>query len=422
MTSKSKLRFKLLCIKWSKLLGIALLIGIFASLIAISLKLTTEHYEELLFERTKENRILLFVFPLFGLGLIYFLRQYAFRKKENKGIAEVFDSLRTGKGLPMYKVPSHFVNGLLTVAFGGPTGIEVSTVVASAAVGSVTHDRQNFFRKYKTEMICAGISAGLTALFNSPMAGILFSLEVITRKRSLKSFVIMATACFSALIMAHFLAPSDLFHVNVTHWNYGAVPYFIGFALFASLNSVYLTKSVLWFKARSAVFANPAYKFAVAALVIGGFLLVFPQLYGDGYHGLKELFLGSNTHYSLGFVALLVSLLVVKPILVSLALWGGGDGGVFAPSLVTGAISGLLFAMVANHFFNAHLIPINFMLIGMGAVLSATIHAPFTAVFLVCGITGNYVLILPLLLVCVLSKIASQKMYPFNVYTFKTAS
>lgn len=422
MTSKSRLRTRLILIKWIKLLGIALLIGVFASLVAISLKLTTEHYEEMLFERAIEYRFLLVCFPIFGLGLIYLLRQYVFRKKENKGIAEVFESLKTGKGLPMYKVPSHFVNGLLTVAFGGPTGIEVSTVVASAAVGSVTHDRQSFFRKYKTEMICAGISAGLTALFNSPMAGMLFSLEVITRKRSLKSFLIMAAACFSALVVAHFLAPSDLFNVNVTHWNYGALPYFAAFALFASLNSIYLTKSVLWFKTRSTIFARPEYKILVAALVIGGCLLILPQLYGDGYHGLKALFLDSNTRYSLSFVALLATLLVVKPILVSVALWGGGDGGVFAPSLVTGAIAGLLFAVVANHFFNAHLIPINFMLIGMGAVLSATIHAPFTAVFLVCGITGNYVLILPLLMVCVLSKVASQKMYRYNVYTYKTAN
>ncbi|MBD3581368.1 chloride channel protein [Flavobacterium selenitireducens] len=422
MTSKSKLRARLVLIKWAKLLGIALLIGVLASFVAISLKLTTEHYEEMLFEKTRHSNFLLVVFPVFGLGMIFLLRQYVFRKKENKGIAEVFDSLKTGKGLPMYKVPSHFVNGLLTVAFGGPTGIEVSTVVASAAVGSVTHDRQSFFRKYKTEMICAGISAGLTALFNSPMAGMLFSLEVITRKRSLKSFLIMAMACFSALVMAHFLSPSDLFHVDVTHWNYGAIPYFIGFALFASLNSVYLTKSVLWFKSRPAIFSRPEYKILVAALIIGGCLLVLPQLYGDGYHGLSELFLDSNTRYSLGFAGLLATLLIVKPLLVSVALWGGGDGGVFAPSLVTGAIAGLLFAMVANHFFNAHLIPINFMLIGMGAVLSATIHAPFTAVFLVCGITGNYVLILPLLLVCVLSKIASQKMYRYNVYTYKPAS
>ena len=422
MTSKFRLRTRLVVFKWSKLLGIALLIGVFASLAAISLKLMTEHFEEMLFARTAQNSLLLVMFPAFGLGMIYLLRRFIFKKKENKGIAEVFESLKTGKGLPMYKVPSHFVNGLLTVAFGCPTGIEVSTVVAAAAVGSVTHDKQNFFRKYKTEMICAGISAGLTALFNSPIAGILFSLEVITNKRSLKSLAIMATACLSALVMAHFLAPTDLFQVNVTHWNYNAVPYFVAFALFAALNSVYLTKSVLWFKARQTFFAKAEYKILTAAMIIGACLVVLPQLYGDGYHGLKALFLGSETRFSVGFAMLLIVLLIVKPILVSLALWGGGDGGVFAPSLVTGAIAGLLFATTANHFFDAQLIPVNFMLIGMGAVLSATIHAPFTAVFLVCGITGNYVLMLPLLMVCVLSQFVSRKIFPFSVYTFKLAS
>ena len=422
MTSKSRLRNRLLLSKWFRLLGIALLIGVFASFIAVSLKLATEHYQEILLEKALHDNYLLFVFPLAGLGAIFLLRRYVFRKKENKGIAEVFESLKTGKGLPIYKIPSHFVNGLLTVAFGGPTGIEVSTVVASAAVGSVTHEKQNFFRKYKTEMICAGISSGLTALFSSPMAGILFSLEVITRKRSFKSLLIMAVACFSALIVSRFLAPDPLFHVNVTHWNYAAVPYFVGFALFASLNSLYLTRTVLWFKFRSGLFPKPGYKIPVAAVLLGIGLVFLPTLYGDGYRGIQDLLTHSDFPFSIGSTALLCTLLFVKPILVSAALLGGGDGGVFGPSLVTGALAGLLFATVSNQVFDAGLIPVNFMLIGMGAVLSGTIHAPFTSVFLVCGITGNYVLILPLMLVCAISKFASRKMLPYNVYTSKPAS
>ncbi|WP_290844010.1 chloride channel protein [Flavobacterium sp.] len=411
---------KLQSIKWAKLLGVALLIGFLSGFVAIALKWITEHFEEILFEKAFHHQILFFLFPIIGLGLIYLLRRNLFRNKKNKGISEVFDSLESGKGLPLYKIPSHFVNGFLTVIFGGPTGIEVSTVVASAAVGSVTHDRQHFFRKYKTEMICAGIASGLTALFNSPLAGILFSIEVVSKKKTFKSLLIMAFACLSALILSHFLSPANLFDVKVTRWNLSALPYFAVFGLFAALNSVYMTKSVLWFKSRSEIFSRAEYKILPAAFLIGLGLLALPQLYGDGYHGLEQLFVASSGAFSVGFVVLLIALLLAKPLLTAIALWAGGDGGVFAPSLVTGAVSGLLFALVCNHFFHADLIVVNFMLVGMAAVLSATIQAPLTAVFLVCGITGNYVLLLPLLLVCTLSEFSARKLYPFTVYTYKT--
>ncbi len=135
------------------------------------------------FHKANVNWFFFFIFPAVGLSVIYFLRQYLFKKKENKGIKEIFEARDSKtKKLPVYKIPSHFFNGLLTVAFGGSTGIEVSTVVASAAIGSVAQQKENLFKRHKTELLCAGIAAGITALFCSPIAGILFSYEVISRK------------------------------------------------------------------------------------------------------------------------------------------------------------------------------------------------------------------------------------------------
>lgn len=149
----------------------------------VVLKKITEHYEEIFFSKAIINPIFFLVFPVFGLSIIYFLREYLFKKKENKGIKEIFESTNTkSKNLPSYKIPSHFINGLLTVVFGGSTGIEVSTVVASATIGSVAQRKENVFRQYKTELICAGVAAGVTALFGSPIAGILFAFEVISKK------------------------------------------------------------------------------------------------------------------------------------------------------------------------------------------------------------------------------------------------
>jgi CIC family chloride channel protein len=121
---------------------------------------------------------------------------------------------------------------------------------------------------------------------------------------------------------------------------------------------------------------------------------------------------------SLSLVLTFIGILVLKPIVTSVTLASGGDGGVFAPSLFIGAFLGLLVALVLNTYFNANVIPINFMIIGMAAVLSASIHAPFTSIFLVCGLTNDYTLFLPILVVCLISKYTAKMIYPFTVYSY----
>jgi CIC family chloride channel protein len=148
-------------------------------------------------------------------------------------------------------------------------------------------------------------------------------------------------------------------------------------------------------------------------------LFIFPQLYGEGYHAIKTLFAGSNDiplSFSLAFT--FIGIIFLKPIVTSITLASGGDGGVFAPSLFIGAFLGLLVALILNTYLNANVIPVNFMIIGMAAVLSASIHAPFTAIFLVCGLTNDYTLFIPILVVCLISKYTAKLIYPFTVYSY----
>ena len=409
-------------IKWQKLVIAALLIGSLASLLAVFLKHSTEHYEAVFFAKATSNNILLALFPFVGLSAIYFLRQYVFKKKENKGIKEVFESTASKKNLPAYKIPSHFFNGFLTVIFGGSTGIEVSTVVASATIGSMAHKKENFFLKYKTELICASVAAGITALFSSPLAGMLFAYEVISRKISKVMVVTMAIAVGIAYAFVLMMEEQPLFAVTIQAWHWYAVPYFIVLGIIAGLHSVYLTKCVLFFKNRFSKIAVQYHKILIGAVVLSGTLFVFPQLYGDGYHAIKENILSADTAVlTLSLAGTCIGLLIMKPILTSITLSAGGDGGVFAPSIFIGAFLGLFVALFVNTFFNAGVIPLNFMIIGMAAMLSASIHAPFTALFLVCGLVNDYSLLLPILVVCLVSKYTAQKVYPFTVYTYTTA-
>ncbi len=417
MPSISEIKKNHRYIVFQKLVVVSILIGFLASFLALTLKTLTEHYERIFFYKSISSPWLLVIFPVFSLSVIYFLRIYLFKKKPNKGIKEVFEVTQNkNKNLPLFKIPSHFINGLLTVVFGGSTGIEVSTVVATATIGSIAQQKENTFRTYKSELIGAGIAAGITALFGSPIAGIFFVLEVISKKTTKVFFLTNGIAVLVSTALLLLLDEKPLFLIEHLHWNYYAIPYFIVLGILAGLNSVYITKCVLFFKSMFSKFNHEYYKILLGSAVLSISLYFLPQLYGDGYHAVKEI-LHSNIPLTVSLLISTLAILVLKPVITSVTLASGGDGGVFAPSLFAGAFLGFLLATVLNTYFNTQLIPVNFMIIGMAAVLSASIHAPFTSLFLVCGVTGNYTLFLPILGVCLIAKYTSKIIYPYTVYS-----
>ncbi len=404
---------------FQKLALVSVLIGFLASFLAISLKRITEHYEDIFFLKALQFNFLYFLFPLVGLTIIYFLRKYLFKNKENKGIKEIFECTgNLNKNLPIYKIPSHFINGFFTVIFGGSTGIEVSTVVSSATIGSVAQRKANFLQEYKTELICAGIAAGITALFSSPIAGILFSIEVISRKVNRTLLFTNFIAVFVASALVYVLNEPTLFAIKISTWYIHAIPFFVILGVLAGINSVFLTKCVLFFKSQFIKIEKNQNKVLIGTLLIGSAILIMPILYGDSYHGVKEILSHPNSNFSLKFFLSIIGILLLKPVVTAITLASGGDGGVFAPSLVIGAFLGFFVATFLNTFFNANVLPINFIIIGMAALLSASIHAPFTALFLVCSIVNDYTLFIPLLLVCLISKYTAKCIYPYTVYSY----
>ena len=397
---------------------VSLFVGLISTLIADTLKLITGNYEHQFYFIFINNKWLIFILPVIGLLTIYILRHFLFRNQQNKGIKEVLESVnRKEHNLPPYKIISHYFNGFLTVAFGGSTGIEVSTVVISATIGSVSSQKTEQLKNYKTELICAGLAAGITALFNAPLAGMLFAFEVFSKKLNKVYVFSILTSITIAYFINRFIQSEPLLKFDITHWNSRAFPYFILLGILAGVNSVYLTKCVLFFKKFFFKINNEALRISIGALTISVLIFFIPQLYGDGYLAIHDL---SNDLTSLSFnIILSIGLiLIAKPIITSITLSVGGDGGVFAPSLFIGAFLGALTAFILNYFFNADVIPINFLVIGMASFLSGIIHAPFTSVFLVCALTGNYTLFIPILIACFISKLVSSFIFPFTVYNY----
>ncbi|HMG81907.1 MAG TPA: chloride channel protein [Ferruginibacter sp.] len=407
--------------EYLKLIVISILIGLLCAILGDSLKMITSYTEDIFSAIVSKYRILCFVFPVIGLSIIHLLRIQFFKKKENKGIKEIYDTLKTRHNeLPAYKIPSHYINGFITVILGGSTGIEVSTVVASATIGAVVQTKAKIHTAFRKELIYAGIAAGITALFSSPFAGILFSLEVISKRISRNAIISIVIAAVTAFTFNYFFYNKPLFIFTVTKWHYEILPYIAVVGILSGINGVYLTKVVLILKEKFYKINNYWIKILIGATVLSAALLICPELYGDGYQSMKDTFIASlypiNSSYSLLF--LIISIMVLKPIAAAVTLTAGGDGGVFAPALFIGAFLGLGVALLFNKYFNTHIIPINFMVIGMAAVLSASLHAPFTATFLVCGLIGNYVLLVPIFIACYIARMVAKQLYPYTVYSY----
>lgn len=386
---------------------------------AFVLKWLTEHFQHQLFSFATGSMIWFIVLPTIGITTIYFLRKYLFLNRKNKGITEIYKTLDQRKDhLPLFKLPSHLLNGFFTVVFGGSTGIEVSTVVATATVGNEAYKRDFSAKMYKRELVSAGVVAGVGVLFGSPLVGVFFALEVIARKVT-RSLLI---ACLSAGLAAWiFILTEDskpLLPFEVQDWAWKALPFFVLLSLFGALLSVYFTILVIRIKNFFGRIPNNFLRVNLGALLVGFAILCLPFLYGDSYHGLIEL-INQVLHKEPVSLLIMALLIFIKPLVAALTLGAGGDGGVFAPSIVVGAVLGLFFALACNHLFHTELIPLNFALAGVAATLSSAISAPFTALILVCNLVPNgYALFLPVLISSFLAQRIAKKILPYNVYTY----
>lgn len=416
------MRRKILFYSYLKLIAASTIIAVVCCLLAFSLKHLTERAQHLLFTGTSNiNALLLVVLPSVGITAIYFLRKYLFKNRKNKGIKEIYTTLETRKDhLPFFKIPSHYINGFLTVVFGGSTGVEVSTVVATATVGNQVYKQRFIPLAFKRELICAGVAAGVTVLFGSALGGWLFAVEVIAKK--LHKTVLLS--CTVATVVAYaFVQHFDrgfLVAMPATEWRSATLPFILALGCLGGLLATYFTHAVIRCKTWFGKIKSNFVRVNLGALIVGGLIFFFPFLYGDSYHGLASML----EHFSAGntsslLVGTLAALVFLKPLAASLTLGAGGDGGVFAPSIVSGAFLGILVAYWGNSHFGADLSIINFALVGAAATLSAAIHGPVTSVFLISAVAPHGErLFIPLAIAALISYMLSKALYPYNVYTY----
>ena len=284
-------------------------------------------------------------------------------------------------------------------------------------------------------LIGMGGAAALAAIFQAPMAGIFFALEVLMIDLSLGSLIPIICASFIAILTSYFLLGQAVEYNAVI--NEGFIPanaiYYIGLGLFVGLISAYFLRVTFGVEKRFKNIASPWKRFIVGAVLLGVLIYLFPALYGEGYDAINAalrgdysaiyknpIFSGWDQH---GWVilVLLAAIILLKAFATALTFGAGGVGGTFAPALFIGAFSGLFFSLTVNYLGIGELDPAKFALVGMSGLIAGMLHAPLTGIFLIAEITNGYSLIVPLMIVSALSYFVNRIFFRHSVYTNSVA-
>lgn len=413
---------------------VAIVVGLVAGLAAIVLKLIVHNIQHLL-RVILENpyfNFLLFVFPLIGILLTVFYIQRFRKGKIGRGIGNILISIaKRSSNIERDKTYSHIISSALTIGFGGSAGLEAPIVVTGAAIGSNTARDLKMNYNERTLMLACGVAAGISAIFNSPIAGVLFALEVILYEFTVPVFIPILISSATASVLSNFLYKGQLFYLVTKGWNMNAIPFYVILGILMGLISVYVTRTAIrtekLFKSKK----KPYQKAIIGGVILGLMIFLLPPLYGEGYYSIESLLAGKYqmlldnslfTGYTdnAWFIVLIAAIIVVvKIIATSVTIGAGGNGGIFAPSLFIGAMTGFVFAHAVNLLGIIHLTEGNFIVAAMAGALSGVIHAPLTGIFLIAEITGGYALFVPLMIVSSMSFLIARYFEPYSIYARK---
>jgi len=377
-----------------------------------------------------------FLFPVLGVGLTALLMAGT-GGNPGEAIPITLHAISKRRGfIPKRYLYAWYISSFITAGFGGSVGLEGPGVGTGAAIGS--NAGRMFRLDFRNRILLLGCaSAGvLAAIFNAPIAGIIFTIEIFSLDLTLASLVPLLLASVAGALTSHFMHANEfILHVtSVEPFRVADVPWYVILGVLSALVSVYFTRSFFFFESLFRRLRSGVGKWAAGGLGLGLMVWLLPPLYGEGFQtvnlllndqagsvlsgGLPALLAGRGGAFLIG--GLLV-LLFTKIVASGLTFGAGGVGGVFAPSLFTGCVLGFVYATAVGLLDMAQLDTTNFALVGMAGLMAGVLHAPLTAIFMIAEITGGYELFLPLMIVSAISFATSRHLLPFSIYTKKLA-
>ncbi len=420
---------------------LALLVGVGCALAAQMLKILIHEIEHMLtsqFDVTHSNWLFL-VYPVVGIYLTALFIKYVVRDDIGHGVTKILYALSRKQGnIRKHNRWSSVIASALTIGFGGSVGAESPIVLTGSAIGS--HLGQMFRLDHKTMilLIGCGASGAIAGIFKAPIAGLMFTLEVLMVDMTMATLLPLMVSCLTATCITYAFTGSepmfdfvlkDPFVVN-------RVPTAVMLGVFCGFISLYFTRVMNSFEQVFGKLHNMYAKLALGGTVLAVLIYFFPPLYGEGYSTISMLLsenAGSNVNdvmnnslfYGHGELMLVyLGLIIVFKVFATTATNGGGGcGGTFAPSLFLGCIGGFVFSRLWNTygFCNVTVPETNYALLGMAGVMSGVFHAPLTGVFLIAELTGGYDLFIPLMIVSVASYLTINAFERHSIYAMRLA-
>jgi len=416
---------------------LAVLVGVLAGLAAVVLK-TAVHWqqERLALAVTEPNRVFaLSLYPIIGITLTVLVTRYLLHGNLGRGIgAIIYNTARENALVPRSKLYSQLITAFLTVSFGGSAGMEAPISVTGAAIGSNAARVLRAGRRRRRLLTGCGAAAGIAAIFNAPIAGVLFAVESILLELPAQYFIPLLISSATATVVSKALYAGQPFALITHSWVVNTVPFYLVLGLLMALLSVYMIRVYNWFDHFWARWPGLRWqKVLLGGTALGALIFLFPPLYGEGYTTVVEKLLAGHAQeltdgslfsvYGDNNVWLLILLvfftMLMKVVATSITVGAGGNGGMFGSSLVAGALGGFLFARLVNMTGLVAVPEVHFVVLGMAGVLAGVAHAPLTAIFLIAEITGGYALFVPLMFVTSLSYLITKHFEPYSVYTGK---
>ena len=411
--------------------------GFLAGLAAIVIKKSAHGIRDLVLSiHFSYSHLLYFVYPAIGILLTLCFCKFILRKDIGHGIPGILYAIRKKKGeVSKHSMWSTIIASALTVGFGGSVGLEGPSVSTGASIGSNLGHWLKLEYKQVVMLIGMGGAAALASIFQAPMTGIFFALEVLMIDLSLGALIPIICASFTAILTSYyFLGQAVEYQAFISE---GFIPsnalYYIVLGVFVGLISAYFLKVTFGVEKQFKKIASPWRRFLLGAVLLGILIYLFPALYGEGYEAINSALRGDYSpiyespllaglaDHEWSILALLAGIILLKAFATALTFGAGGVGGTFAPALFIGAFTGLFFALAVNYLGIGNLDPAKFALVGMSGLIAGMLHAPLTGIFLIAEITNGYVLIVPLMIVSALSYFVNRFFFKHSVYTNSVA-
>lgn len=417
------------------LLILSVIVGVFSGIAAVILKETVHFIQMLLtahFNTAYANYYYL-AYPLIGIAITVFIARYFFREAFGHGITGILYAIsRKSSNISRSKTYSNLIGSAVTVGFGGSVGLEAPIVVTGSAIGSNIGRLVHLQSKKRALLIGCGTAAAISAIFNSPIAGVIFTIEVILIDITINAFIPLLIASVTGSLTSLLLLGDEILFSFKLEDPFSAsdTPYYFFLGIFCGLVSVYFTRITYLTENFIYNIRRQFSRVIMGGVALGLIIFVFPPIYGEGYDFIKMMLAGEEQalfENSLFFqrignipflIFFLLGLIIIKPVASALTIGSGGNGGIFAPSLFIGAVTGFFFAKAVNTMGVFGEISLsNFTLVGMCGLMSGILHAPLTAIFLIAELTSGYTLFVPLMLVSALAYTTTIYFEKYSLYT-----